>query len=38
MQKVMKRASGEGISKNQGLDHKNRDLYVKILIGGRTYL
>jgi hypothetical protein len=36
MQRVMKRSSSEGIEENQGLDHKNRELYVKIFIGGRT--
>jgi hypothetical protein len=36
MQRVMKMACSEGIYENQGLDHKNRDLYVKIFIGGRT--
>jgi ABC-type dipeptide/oligopeptide/nickel transport system permease subunit len=36
--KHKKRASGGIIQGRQGPDHKNQDLFVRILIGGRTGL
>jgi hypothetical protein len=36
MQKGVKRTSGDRNQRRQGLKHKNKNLFVRILDGGRT--